>query len=272
MILVHKEWDRICSSVNAKKCFTISELPNLSKDTDWLAIKHDVETNVERALQIALIEAKHGIRATFFIQSYLLNGNEKCLKKISELGHEVTYHYDVLDSNYGDIELATKEFSKTIDKFELLGFPVTSVCPHGNPMMNRVGWSSNRDFFRDTTVAMKFADIFDLVVQGKQKIARNYAYISDAGYGFNIISDIDGNDRANSRDIPLSSIEELIERTASSSALVISTHPHRWSQNVISAWFAKLRFFTIRKLAITASRFRVLKRIMSKFYFLAKKI
>jgi len=272
MRLIHKEWDRFCASVDAGRCVTISELPDLSSETNWLAIKHDVETNVERALQIAKIEAKHGIAATFFIQSYLLKGNEKLLKEIAELGHEVTYHYDVLDANNGDFELATEEFSKTVDKFENLGFPVTSVCPHGNPMMNRVGWNSNKDFFRNTSVATKFIGIFDLVVQGKEKIKRDYTYISDAGYGFKIISDIVGNDQVPSQDVSLSSIDELMERTASSQAMVISTHPHRWSQSSISAGLAKARFFAIRKVAMTASRFILLKRIMSKFYFLAKKI
>ena len=272
MRMIHSEWERFCASVDAGKCVTVAELPNIAGDRDWLAIKHDVETNLEKALMIARIEASHGIRATFFVQSYLLKGNEKYLKEIADLGHEVTYHYDVLDSNNGDFDLAVREFTHTVGEFGRLGFPVLSVCPHGNPMMSRNGWNSNKDFFRNEKVAKQFSEIFDLVVQGKERIKRDYSYISDAGYGFKIISDIAGNDQVPSHNISLSSTDELIRRAVASSAMIISTHPHRWFDNVISAEFARLRFFAIRKVAKLAGRNSGLKRFMSRFYYLAKKI
>ena len=34
---------------------------------------------------------------------YLLDDNILLLKEIASLGHEVTYHYDVLDSNNGEM-------------------------------------------------------------------------------------------------------------------------------------------------------------------------
>ena len=82
MIFLQKEWAWFCSLIDSTKCITVSELPKLSSDDEYLVIKHDVETNVERALKIAEIEAKHGIRATFFIQSYLLEGSKNLLKNI----------------------------------------------------------------------------------------------------------------------------------------------------------------------------------------------
>lgn len=272
MRMTHNEWDRFCSSVDAAKCVTISELPDIAGDKDWIAIKHDVETNLERALMIARIEAGHRIRATFFVQSYLLKGNEKYLREIADLGHEVTYHYDVLDSNNGDFDLAVREFTRTVAEFERLGFLVSSVCPHGNPMMSRNGWNSNKDFFRNEAVAKRFPGIFDLVVQGKERIKRDYSYISDAGYGFKIITDIVGNDQVPSRDVSLSSIDELIHRVISGSAMVISTHPHRWFESAAAALFARIRFLVIRKVAAIAGRSGILRRLMSRFYYLAKKI
>ena len=272
MRMIHREWDRFCASVHARRCVTVSELPDIAGDKDWVAIKHDVETDLDRALMIARIEANYGIKATFFVQSYLLKGNEKYLKRIAELGHEVTYHYDVLDANHGDFDLAVREFRHWVGEFQRLGFSVSSVCPHGNPIMSRNGWDSNKDFFRDKRVASQFSNIFDLVVQGKERIKRDYLYVSDAGYGFKVISDIVGNDQVASQDIPLSSIDELIQLVASSSTVVISTHPHRWFDSSIAAEFSKIRFFAIKKVATYAGRSRMLRRIMSKFYYLAKKI
>lgn len=271
MKFVLNEWDRFCLSIDANKCVTISELPDLCCSQSWLAIKHDVETNVNRAHNIALIEARYGIRSTFFVQAELLEGNLSQLLSIVELGHEVTYHYDVLDANNGDIEKATIEFSETIRKFEEAGFAITSVCPHGNPMMNRNGWSSNKDFFRDVGVSNKFSNIFDLVVQGKEKIGRDFIYVSDAGYGFNIISDITHNDKLLSEDIPLGGIDEVLNLISEHEAVVVSTHPHRWNPSPFLADLAKARFILIRKVAKYASKSKLLKLLISKFYFMAKR-
>ena len=272
MNLILEEWHRFCKSIDSDRCYTVSELPLLPDSVKWIAIKHDVETNVKKALKIAEIEAQHKIRATFYIQSYLLEENCNLLNKISNLGHEVTYHYDVLDSNAGNIKKALNEFSTTIKKFKELGFPVTSVCPHGNPMMSREGWSSNKDFFRNKEIAKEFSEIFDIVVQGKEKISGKYQYISDAGYGFKVIADILNNDKIPNEDILIEDIENLLDTTKRRYSVVISTHPHRWNSSLFSAKFVKYRFMLIRKIALLASKSKFLKRIMSKFYFLAKKI
>jgi hypothetical protein len=272
MKLIHSEWDRFCSSIDVTKCVTVSELPNLPESSSWVAIKHDVETNVERALQIAVIEAKYSIRATYFVQSDLLAGNKDLLHSIAKLGHEVTYHYDVLDANSGNFDLATSEFEETVKRFEDAGFPVNSVCPHGNPLINRDGWNSNKDFFRDSTVASRFSGIFDLVVQGKEKISSDYTYISDAGFGFKVITDIVSNDKQPSQDISVPSISELSKLVGCTVAVIISTHPHRWVSSSIVASLGKTRFIIIRRVALLASKSKILKSFMSKFYFLAKKI
>ncbi len=272
MKLLHKEWERFCSSIDAARCVTVSELPSLAETTSWISIKHDVETNVSRALQIAVIEAKYSIRATYFVQSYLLDANKELLHSIAKLGHEVTYHYDVLDANLGDIEKATEEFKNTVKEFEAAGFSVNSVCPHGNPLMKRDGWSSNKDFFRDPDVASRFSDVFDLVVQGKDRIRSDFKYISDAGFGFKIITDIVGNDKTPSKDIDSPSIDGLADIVGTNDAVIISTHPHRWVSSSIVADLGKARFVVIRKVALIASKNKVLKNFMSKFYFLAKKL
>ena len=77
------------------------------------------------------------------------------------MGHEITYHYDVLDSNRGNFKLAIEAFSNDIKRFKKYGFDVQTVCPHGNPVMIRDGWESNKDFFREQKV---------------QKLPKNFRY------------------------------------------------------------------------------------------------
>lgn len=271
MNLIFSEWEKFCKSIDSTLCLTISEIPNLTDSDKWIALKHDVETDVKKAVQIAKIEHAEGIRATFYVQSYLVDKNIELLRMIQDMGHEVTYHYDVLDSNAGNMKEALREFSLTVEKFENLGFPVTSVCPHGNPVMNRNGWSSNKDFFRDSNVTKSFSEIFDVVVQGKEKIKSNYVYISDAGFSFKIIDDITNNDLKKSYDSEVNEMSELIKVSNGSASVIISTHPHRWNTNIMIAGLIKQRFIIARKIASYISKNYFLKKILSRFYFLAKK-
>ena len=110
----------------------------------------------KQAEKIAKIEKKYNIRATYFIQSYLLLDNINLLQDISDLGHEVSYHCDVLDSNKGDMTAAIEEFSDTISKFQKYGFEV-NTDPNGSTYLastlnklNFSGFSSLFPFYGKT--------------------------------------------------------------------------------------------------------------------------
>jgi hypothetical protein len=272
-MLVYKEWDRLCLELSKKyTCIRVDEIPNQPKGGSWISIKHDVETNVKKALKIAKIENKYNIRATYYIQSYLLLDNIKLLQSISDMGHEVSYHYDVLDSNHGNIRAAIEEFSETVTSFKKYGFEVKTVCPHGNPLMHRNGWLSNKDFFRNEEVINLYPNIFDIVVQAKSVIKSEFKYISDAGFGWKLIGNIDSNDIVNSGDTDINSNDSMLNLISLNSKIIISSHPHRWSKGYFAAVFHLIIFKTIRFTVRLLARIKFLKKIMSKFYYLAKKI
>jgi len=272
-MLVYKEWDRLCLEFSKKYiCIRVDEIPNQPLNGSWISIKHDVETNVKKALKIAKIENKYNIRATYYIQSYLLLDNIKLLQSISDMGHEVSYHYDVLDSNQGSMSAAIEEFSEIVSSFKICGFEVCTVCPHGNPLMHRNGWSSNKDFFRNEEVINLYPNIFDVVVQAESVIKNEFKYISDAGYGWKLIGNIDSNDIVNSGDIEIAGIDSMLNLVSLNSKIIISSHPHRWSESYSSALFHLIMFKSIRFAARSLARIKFINKIMSKFYYLAKKI
>ena len=86
-------------------------------------LKHDVECFGERALNIALIEAKYKLKATFYFQASVLRENPEIIIKIGELGHDL-YHYDVLDECDGDYDKAVELFSEVLQEFNEIGFPI----------------------------------------------------------------------------------------------------------------------------------------------------
>ncbi len=272
-MFVYSEWNKFCLEISSKyNCIRVDEISSQPSNGVWISIKHDVETNVKKALKIAKIEKKHNIRATYFVQSYLLFDNVKLLKSISDMGHEVSYHYDVLDSNNGNMTAAIEEFSDTVSKFQKHGFKVGTVCPHGNPLMQRDGWSSNKDFFRNKDVVKLYPDIFDIVVQAERVVKSQFAYISDVGYGWKLIGNIDSNDIVNNGDIEIGNIDNMLELVGLHSKVIISSHPHRWSKSYFSALLHLMIFKTIRFTAKSLAKIGFVKKIMSKFYYLAKKI
>jgi len=272
-VFVYSEWDKFCLEISSKyNCIRVDEVPNQPLNGAWISIKHDVETNVKKALKIAIIEKKHNIRATYFVQSYLLHDNIDLLQSISNLGHEVSYHYDVLDSNHGNMDAAIREFSRTVSEFKEVGFEINTVCPHGNPLMQRDGWSSNKDFFRNKDVANLYPNIFDVVVQAAEVVKNEFIYVSDAGYEWKLIANVNNNDLVNNGDMIIGSIDGMIELVSLHKKVVISSHPHRWSESHFSALIHLTIFKTARFVAKSLARIGFVKKIMSKFYYLAKKI
>lgn len=271
-MFIYSIWDEVCKSISGNSnTITIKEI--LDQPTQkWIAIKHDVETDVKKALILAKIEAKYNIKATYYIQADLLDENYELLQEIASLGHEVTYHYDVLDANNGDFEKSIEEFQNNIIKFKKYGFKVETVCPHGNPVLNRDGWSSNKDFFRNIKVVELFPAILDMVVQLPKRVNYKYTYVSDAGYGWKEIVNIGDNDIQNNGDIDIENYKELLKLVDAQESVILSVHPHRWEKSRYKYLFNVYVFNILRFAARKISSIPVLKKTLSKYYYLAKKI
>ena len=70
-MFTHRKWKDICKEISShKKTITINKILDQQDGQSWIAIKHDVETNVNKALQIARIEAAYNIKATYYIYVY----------------------------------------------------------------------------------------------------------------------------------------------------------------------------------------------------------
>ena len=167
MIFVYKKWDKFCSNLahNNLLSVTAQNYMHIPSGKKCCVLKHDEETNPQNALEMAKIEHKYGHKGSYYVQAYLLEkeDNISILKEIQSLGHEVTYHHDVMDSNSGDIEKANLEFKKNVELFEKEGFDIRTVCQHGNPVIERNGYNSNRDFFRDNKIRKNYPNIFDII-------------------------------------------------------------------------------------------------------------
>ena len=276
MVFEFSKWDMFCKRLYELGLISIPACEVNQGITKYIVLKHDVETNVLKALKLAEIEQKYGHRGSYYVQAYLVKDkrNIDLLKQIQQMGHEVSYHYDVMDSNKGNLDKAIEEFEFNRKQFVRRGFKVITVCQHGNPVVERVGYTSNRDFFRSEKVQELYSDVADIMVDYKEKFNTEYSYFSDAGRRFCKIYDPINNDVVNSDDknIYYNSFNEVFKDIASEGNVIISTHPHRWTNSAIEYAFKSGAFTLIKSSAKLMMHIPGMKKIMSRYYYLAKKI
>lgn len=240
-----------------------------------LYIKHDVEGRMGRAVRMARIEAQEGHQATYYFQGDLIRKTSahQQLREISDLGHEVAYHYDVLDANEGDYARAIAEFAEYCRLFELRGNKVTTVCPHGNPTKLREGWNSNKDLFRSGQVRSNFPDLIDIVVDF-DKFFPHGIYISDAGRSLRIICEIAENDKSNltamndGKRASWSSLSQLVHANVGT---VLSVHPHRFYENAFAEKLERVSFLVLKSAYLKLRKFSTIERLASRFYKVARR-
>ena len=193
MKFLYSEWESFCKSlfINGIKSVTAASILRNAQDgvhasERFINIKHDVESSPSKALALARIEHKYGHCATYYVQAYLMTeSNQPIFSEIQKMGHEVTYHHDVMDGGKGDLQRAIEIYKANLLNFRKLGFEVNTVCQHGNPASD----FENRDFFRSGIVQSLFPEQADIMVDFMKKIDRVYTYISDVGMSFKIVKD-----------------------------------------------------------------------------------
>ena len=274
MIFTFRKWNAFCKTLKQRGLLSIP-----AKDvrvSPYLVLKHDVETNVKKAYKMAMIEHRHGHRGSYYVQAYLLKNpkNILLLSKMKKMGHEISYHYDVMDSCKGNLQQAIAEFEKNKEIFETNGFDIVTVCQHGNPLIERVGYYSNRDFFRSEEVQRLYPNIADIMVDYKTKYNTDYKYFSDAGRKFKMIFDPLFNDitPSSDKDISYNTIFDLLDVVSEKECFIISTHPHRYCSSALIYLLKAALFSLIKIIAKALYKIPFMKKFMNKYYYLAKKI
>lgn len=276
MIFIRKNWETFCRALRDRNVVAIAAKDVVPELKTYVVLKHDVETNVRRAYEMAKIERKHGHSGVYYVQAYLLNkvDNVKLLSEMVDWGFEISYHHDVMDSNRGDLEKAVVEFERHRLAFEAAGFQIRTVCQHGNPVVDRVGYNSNRDFFRASSVCARYPLISDIMVNFKDKIPTDYLYFSDAGGKFKLIFDPINNDVVPSDDknVSYDNLSMLLNELSDNKGNFVSVHPHRWLKSTFEYATKTTVTNIVVKTAKIMAKFPLFKRIMSRYYYLAKKI
>ncbi|MBC8179926.1 hypothetical protein H8E88_02270 [candidate division KSB1 bacterium] len=116
----------------------------------FVILRHDVDKLPENSLLTAQIENDLGIKGTYYFRAVPESYDEKIIRQIAELGHEIGYHYENLTTTKGNLQLAIEDFRSNLEMLRKL-YPVKTICMHGSPLSkydNRKMWEEYdyRDF------------------------------------------------------------------------------------------------------------------------------
>ncbi len=102
-----------------------------------VALRHDIDYDLDVALELAYWEHAAGCRASY----YVLHGApywddplliEKCLQ-LQDYGHEVGLHLNLLTEwHRGEIDDVEAELGRLLDRFRAAGVTITGVAAHGD--------------------------------------------------------------------------------------------------------------------------------------------
>jgi hypothetical protein len=213
----------------------------------FLVLRHDVDRRPERALRMAEVERAHGVRSTYYFRHTARVFRREVILAISAMGHEIGYHYEVLDKAQGEPRRAAEIFTRELAELRAL-VEVKTAAMHGNPLSR---WD-NRDFWKHCTLS-RFGLIGEAYVS---VIDPEIAYVTDTGRGWNR-SSFNMRDRlaaGSGRLMPsFSGTGELIRglKDAAYGKIYLQVHPNRWSSGLlewVGQWGEDLLLNGVKKL------------------------
>ena len=115
--------------------YTFSDYHDYESYPRCVILRHDIDNSIEKSIQIAELEAKLGVKSTYFalITSDFYNvaskKSQEGLQKIQKLGHEIGLHFDEmayieLDSVVGAIKKEAGILS------DIIGTEISTVSMH----------------------------------------------------------------------------------------------------------------------------------------------
>lgn len=201
---------------------TFEEFLSVPADGKVVVLRHDIDKRPKNALRMAQMEHASGVKASYYIRVVKGTWDEEIIRRIVDLGHEVSYHYEDMTVAKGDYEKAYTHFKKHLAEIRRF-YPAKTICMHGSPLSrwdNRKLWEKY-DYRNEGVIGEPYFDVDYTKV----------LYITDTGRAWNKtgVSVRDKVDKG--LEIKIKDTRQLIALIGSGNIpekLIINTHPQRW--------------------------------------------
>lgn len=217
-------------------------------DKPTVILRHDVDLHPERAAVLAEIEASKGIKASYHFRTQKSAFSPEIISKVIQLKHEIAYHYEDLSSVVKESRHLLKNpdeacdlaYSRFVSNLSLLRqlFPVRVISMHGDPLStvdNRDLWRSH-DYKAEGVRCEVYLDIDYSEIM----------YLTDTGRRWNAFktnirdraktNSVNEQEQAGHYSRPCKSTDDVINLICSDDrprALIINTHPQRWTSRYL---------------------------------------
>ncbi len=189
-----------------------------------IILRHDIDRPPHNVIPMARLEHHNGIKSTYFFRVRPRLFKPEIISKVMSLGHEIGYHYEVLDKARGDYQKAIQIFENEWKLFKT--WNSVSICMHGNPLSSYV----NKDIwgkynFRDFNV---LGEAYISIDFHKMK------YFTDTGRKWNS-KHFSVKDKISNNLIEIKSTNKLIKfiKENQMKGFYILTHPSKWNDSLL---------------------------------------
>jgi predicted DNA-binding transcriptional regulator len=221
------KYRELCGVLLGYEVLTVVSYLSKFPSGGFVILRHDVDRMPGNALRMAELERELGITSTYYFRYTRGAFNRGIIKVISDMGHEVGYHYETLSKAKGDHVQAIRIFRCELDEFRKI-CEIKTVSMHGRPLSKHV----NTDIWRNGSYRE-----FDLLGDGSLSIS-GVPYFTDAGRSWDNRNNIrDYVNAADFLDNRIRVTDDLIRLLSSRSCpcLYLNIHPERWVRN-LSEW------------------------------------
>ena len=217
------EYARFLDRLGGRAVVTMREFARGEGD---LALRHDVDSRLGSARELARLEHDRGLRATYFVLHTAPYWDDPelvpRLRGLQELGHEVGFHNDLVTLQRLEGIDASSYLREALRRLRDGGIDVVGAAAHGSPWCHRLGFHNNYVFtgwdepvpgFPSTEIAQKL-DPAEFGLEYEAYHVPHDAYFSDSSF-------VNGR-RAHPADLRL----EPGRRT------IVLVHPCHWDASV----------------------------------------
>lgn len=209
-----------------------------------IVLRHDVDLKPKKSLEFAKIQNLFGIKGSYYFRIIEESFDEKIIKEISSLGHEIGYHYESLTTCRGNVDKAFDDFKSNLSKLRKIT-SILTITMHGSPKSrydskdiwnkynyNDLGIIAEPYFDIDFTKILYLSDTGRMwdgwKVSVRDKVLPQIEWRKN-GYIFHSTDDI------------INKIDKMPNQ------IVFTFHPQRWHNNIV-LWFRELTMQNIKNI------------------------
>lgn len=242
------------------------DLENIDTNNKYAIIRHDIDTkhDLSIALEMARYEANHKISASYYFRTIPDVYDEKVIREIYNLGHEIGYHYEVLALTEGDMQKGIELFESDLKKMRK-NTPIKTICQHGGTLGKYSSTSVfgliksgialmtgklNLNYYPSIGLWDKYK-LSDFDLTGDAYLSLDFKkikYFSDTGlswdsHGTRIVDNVDEGDNSKIIAHTTNDLISLINK-GTISKLNLLVHPANWNDN----YFDWLKWRTLQNI------------------------